>query len=265
MKEWTKRVLTAVVGAPLVLFACWWGGYPFLAFILAVGIIGVMEFYDLVAYKGVRASRGAGVIATVILLFYTFIDNEQKVVIPTFLVLFLLVGQVLKKGKRSPLVSVGATLWGFFYVGWLLSYAILLRNLEDGRFWVTVLVLLTWSTDTMAYLVGKSMGKRKLAPAVSPGKTVEGFWGGVLGAILFMSVLSWLYALPPLWSLTLGGIAGVWGQLGDLGESLFKREVALKDTSSLIPGHGGVLDRFDSFLFNAPMLYYYLFWTGVID
>lgn len=265
MKEWGKRILSAIVGAPLIIFACWWGGYPFLALTLVLGVLGLMEFYDIVSYKGVRASRGAGVVATVILLACAFFDNEQKVIIPTFLFLFLLVGQILKRDKSSPLISIGATLLGFFYVAWLLSYVILLRNLESGRFWTIVLFLVTWSTDTMAYVIGKTVGKRKLAPNISPNKTVEGFWGGTLGAILFSSIMGWLYAFPPLWSMLFGFAMGVWGQFGDLGESLFKREVALKDVSGLIPGHGGVLDRFDSLLFNAPLMYYFLFWTGVID
>ncbi|MCS7233186.1 MAG: phosphatidate cytidylyltransferase [Synergistetes bacterium] len=265
MRELGKRVLSALIGAPVILFTCWWGGYPFLGFVMSVGILGLMEFYDIVAYKGVKASRGAGIIATIILLTCAFFDNEQKVIVPTFLFLFLIVAQVLKREKGSPLISVGATLLGFFYVAWLISYVILLRNLEEGRFWTIVLLLVTWSTDTMAYIVGKTMGRRKLAPSISPNKTVEGFWGGVLGAVLFSSIMGWLFTLPPLWTLLFGFVMGVWGQLGDLGESLFKREVALKDISGLIPGHGGVLDRFDSFLFNAPMIYYFLFWTGVID
>jgi len=265
LRDLVKRVLSALIGAPLIIFACWWGGYPFLALVLVVGVLGVMEFYDIVAYKGVRASRGAGIVATIVLLVCVFFDNEQKVIVPTFLFLFLIVGQIIKKDRSSPLISVGATLLGFFYVAWLISYVILLRNLEDGRFWTIVLFLVTWSTDTMAYLVGKSVGRKKLAPYISPNKTIEGFWGGVLGSVLFSSVMGWIYAIPPLWSLLFGLVMGVWGQLGDLGESLFKREVALKDVSGLIPGHGGILDRFDSFLFNAPLMYYFLFWTGVID
>lgn len=265
MKELGKRILSALIGAPIILFACWWGGYPFLGFVICVGVMGLMEFYDMVAYKGVKASRGAGIVATIILLVCAFFDNEQKVIVPTFLFLFLIVAQVLKREKGSPLISVGATLLGFFYVAWLISYVILLRNLADGRFWTVVLLLITWSTDTMAYIVGKTMGKRKLAPAISPNKTIEGFWGGVLGAVVFSSIMGWLFAFPPLWTTLFGVVMGIWGQLGDLGESLFKREVALKDISGLIPGHGGVLDRFDSFLFNAPMIYYFLFWTGVID
>lgn len=265
MKELSKRILSAIIGAPIILFVCWWGGYPFLGFVITVGVLGLMEFYDIVAYKGVKASRGAGIVSTIILLVCAFFDNEQKVIIPTFLFLFLIVAQVLKREKGSPLISVGATLLGFFYVAWLISYVILLRNLDEGRFWTIVLILITWSTDTMAYVIGKTMGKRKLAPTISPNKTVEGFWGGVLGAVVFSSIMGWLYAFPPLWTILFGLVMGVWGQLGDLGESLFKREVALKDVSGLIPGHGGVLDRFDSFLFNAPMIYYFLFWTGVID
>ncbi|MBC7332245.1 MAG: phosphatidate cytidylyltransferase [Synergistetes bacterium] len=265
MREMGKRILSAAVGAPLILFACWWGSYPFLAFVLVVGVLGVVEFYNIVAYKGVKASRGAGIVATILLIVCAFFDNEQRTIIPTFLVLFLIIIQVLKRERGSPLISIGATLLGFFYVSWLISYLILLRNLEDGRFWTIVLLLITWSTDTMAYVVGKTLGRRKLAPTISPNKTVEGFWGGVLGAILFSSVMGWLFALPPLWAFVFGGVIGIWGQIGDLGESLFKREVALKDISGLIPGHGGVLDRFDSLLFNAPMIYYFLFWTGVIE
>jgi len=162
---------------------------------------------------------------------------------------------------------MAVTVFGIMYVGWLGSHLILLRQLPEtlavepgtGARLVFMVALLTWATDTAAYLFGVAFGRHKLIPRISPNKTVEGAIGGLIGA----AVVGWLLTkgivpfVTPLAGIILGIVVGVMAQLGDLVESLIKRDAGIKDTAELIPGHGGVLDRFDSMLFTAPVVYYY--------
>lgn len=151
------------------------------------------------------------------------------------------------------------TLLAVVYVNWLLGYAILLHALPIGAALVLFLVGVTWIGETAAYLVGSTAGRRRLAPVISPGKTVEGAVAQVVASVAAAGVLgAWLLpGCTMAWALAAGVLLGVVGQVGDLAESAIKRSVSLKDTGALIPGHGGILDRIDSLLFNAPALYFY--------
>jgi phosphatidate cytidylyltransferase len=156
------------------------------------------------------------------------------------------------------------TLLGITYVGWLLGFAILLHALPQGPGLILFLMGVTWAGETAAYVVGSLIGRRRLAPTLSPGKTVEGATAQVAVSIVAAVLLTrWL--LPgcgSTFSLAVGGLIGVVGQIGDLAESAIKRSVGTKDTSQIIPGHGGVLDRIDSLLFNIPMFYGYIAVVG---
>jgi phosphatidate cytidylyltransferase len=159
-----------------------------------------------------------------------------------------------------PLVeSTANTLFGAIYIGWLLGYAIWLQGRADGPQLVLFLVGVTWAGESAAYLVGSSVGRRRLAPILSPGKTVEGAIAQVITSIAAALALGfWLLpACGLLGAAGAGVILGVIGQVGDLAESAIKRSIGTKDTGDLIPGHGGMLDRIDSLLFNAPALYLY--------
>jgi phosphatidate cytidylyltransferase len=156
------------------------------------------------------------------------------------------------------------TLLGVTYVGWLLGFAILLHGLPEGPWLVLFLMGVTWAGETAAYAVGSLMGRRRLAPTLSPGKTLEGSVAQIVASVLAALLLErWL---PPgcgrAVALAAGGLIGVVGQVGDLAESAIKRSVGTKDTSQIIPGHGGVLDRIDSLLFNIPVFYGYIAMMG---
>jgi len=152
---------------------------------------------------------------------------------------------------------------GVLYIGWLLSYLVSLRGLEDGRNWIFLALFTTFASDTAAFFIGRALGRHPLAPNISPGKTWEGAVGGVLGAVL----VSLFFVLPTPLSLNpylnwgqailLGLLVSVFGQIGDLTESLLKRNVGVKDSGTLIPGHGGVLDRVDSIVFAGVVVYYF--------
>jgi len=163
-----------------------------------------------------------------------------------------------------PLVeSTANTLFGAIYIGWLLGYAIWLQGRADGPQLVLFLVGVTWAGESAAYLVGSSVGRRRLAPVLSPGKTVEGAIAQVIVSIAAALALGfWLLpACGLLGAAGAGVVLGVIGQVGDLAESAIKRSIGTKDTGDLIPGHGGMLDRIDSLLFNAPALYLYSLYT----
>jgi len=166
-----------------------------------------------------------------------------------------LIYSVLRKNQFH-IEHIALTLVGALYIGYGFTYMAAARNLPEG-FMLTVLVILAiWSTDSGAYFVGKAIGKRKLWPEISPNKTIEGSIGGLLAAVIVvLGVNALLGSLTLVQALTIAFVAGIVGQLGDLVESAFKRHFHVKDSGQLIPGHGGVLDRFDSFLLVFPVLH----------
>jgi phosphatidate cytidylyltransferase len=164
------------------------------------------------------------------------------------------------------------TIAGALYIGWMLSYWLNLRGLEDGRNWVYLAMLTTFANDTSAYFIGRARGTHKLAPAISPAKTQEGAIGGLVGAIAGAVVIATVLKLISAKSgapfafrywqiIVLGFLVGLFAQVGDLVESLLKRQMGAKESGSLLPGHGGVLDRFDSLIFVGAMVYYYVVWV----
>jgi phosphatidate cytidylyltransferase len=175
--------------------------------------------------------------------------------------------ELFRRDGELAVFHISTTILGVFYVAWLGSHIILLRQLGEGvegtdlgGFFVLLAFVLTWGADTGAYFVGNAIGKKKLLPRVSPGKSVEGAVGGVVVAIV-IALIARVTIVPLLTvvdALVLGLTAPAMAVLGDLVESLMKRDVRIKDTSHALPGHGGMLDRFDSVLFVAPLVYYYL-------
>jgi len=280
------RVLTAVVGLPLVIFLILYpGGLPFAVAIGIVSVVGALEFYGGVRRNGVRPVEWAGLLA--VALFVVAARTYQRSTIgsifPAVLTLLLVLSFVVEliRKDRSPLANVGATVFGAVYVGWLMSHLVTLRGIEGQSItvwshseapgaWLVMLTFFgTWACDTGAYFIGRAYGRTKLAPRLSPNKTIEGAVGGLVCSVLLTVIVGTVVKLPPQHSLALGAMFGVLTQLGDLSESAIKRDVGIKDFGAIVPGHGGILDRFDSILFTGPMAYYYavLFlrsWTGAV-
>jgi phosphatidate cytidylyltransferase len=184
--------------------------------------------------------------------------------ISPFLVIILLVLAVLfmavSQDLSSTISKMGIALFGILFVGFLLAYVSLIRNMPNGRVWVLFLIITVWAGDIFALLSGSFLGRHKLYPKISPNKTFEGLAGGIVGSIIVALAFSWFF-IP---GLKMGFCAlfaiglGISGQLGDFTESMLKRSAQVKDSGTLIPGHGGMLDRLDSFLFSAPFLHYTL-------
>ncbi len=278
------RVLTAAVGIPLFLLLDFAGQGEALAVATAVvAALGIAEYAR--TATGGRLEWPIPLAMAAALLFCAdawWQERLPALAVSAGLTLLLLAGLAGELFRRplQPARHLGAAVVAAVYVGWLLCFVIRLRRLtamaevppfiEAQPFapWAVLTVfVVTWATDTGAYLVGRRCGTRRLAPTISPGKTQEGFLGGLAGAVLVALAMGlWtglghlreLQGTIALHSLLLGLLLGTMGQVGDLCASALKREAGVKDFGGLLPGHGGILDRFDSLLFNAPLGYYYL-------
>jgi len=258
-----KKVWTALlIIPPFILMVAWGPSILFTLMVLITIFLGLLEFNNLALPQSGRIARVIGLVLGLILSILFAYGNLES--FPPFLVLTLLVLSVLfmvTSKNLSPVISnLGMTFFGIFYVGFLLSHIILMRNETDGRVWVLFLIITVWAGDIIALFSGTLFGKHKLYPKISPNKTYEGLLGAIAGSVI-IGLLFAFFFLPYFNKgicilVTIG--MGILGQLGDFTESMFKRSAQVKDSGSLFPGHGGVLDRIDSFLFSTPFLYYLL-------
>ena len=248
---------------PLLILVIGFGSEAvFFGLILVATAIAINEFLNLILSSNKWKERLTGVLLGS-LLAYSIFSGEGFLVlgISTLIIIFLLIFFLVSvRDLTSVVPSLGKILVGIFYVGLLLPHFSLIRGMPFGKQWVFFVLVATFMGDTGAYYAGSRLGKHKLYPKISPGKTIEGSIGGLLGSIVgalifrkyFLSQLEVYHCVI----LALG--LGVMGQLGDLCESMLKRSVGVKDSGSLLPGHGGMLDRIDSIIFSAPFLYYYV-------
>ena len=255
-----KRVLTSVIGIPLVILIMILGN-PLLQIMgCIIALIGVYEFYDVMKKQYHPISwMGYGVTIIFFLSYKEVIDNFAIFI--SVIVMFLLILMVFTYPKYT-IVDLSLTLFAPLYVGLLISFIMLLREAEYGSFFVWLIFISAWGSDTCAYFTGSLIGKHKLAPVLSPKKTIEGAIGGAIGAGLLAILYTYTYtcfAVAPMRSniWLIGGIvvvSAILSQIGDLAASAIKRTLGVKDFGYIFPGHGGVLDRFDSILFVAPFI-----------
>jgi phosphatidate cytidylyltransferase len=255
-----RRLLSTLVLLPLFVWMVAEGPvWLFGAVMVLVGALGQWEFTRMFERAGVRTFRVLGLVGGSLVTASFALPVSERVAFTAVLLALLAVGLLRPEAGRPAWEPVAVTLFGVGYVNWLLGYTFWLRDLEEGREWILLLVSVTWLGETAAYLVGSTLGRHKLAPAISPRKTVEG-----AVAQLVISVLAALGARATFFpglslesAAVVGLLLGVVGQAGDLLESAIKRSVGTKDTGRLIPGHGGMLDRVDSLLVTTPVLFYY--------
>jgi phosphatidate cytidylyltransferase len=264
-----KRIITALWGIPLVIVAVWFSRpeYPFPLFTVLAAIAGVLAIWEFFRITGVSKVLPLTIFGLVaVILFVIYPHCTFRFVLPfliTITVALSLVMLVFLKQKEGIFASWAWTMGGILYIGWLLSLLVTLR-LNAGRDWVFLALFTTFGSDTAAYFVGRAIGTHKLAPNISPGKTWEGAAAGLCGAVVISVLFTLDTTLQPLlhyWqAIVLGVLISVFGQLGDLAESLLKRNFNIKDSGSIMPGHGGILDRLDSILFAGAVVYiYYIF------
>jgi len=262
------RVLIAIVGIPLILFITLKGKLFFLGFIMLISLLATFEYYGLAMHKGFSPIALIGYL-TVALIDVIFYLGKVQYLMPLIISTVLISGLVELFRKPgfpgwSAISNFATTLFPIFYIGLSLGTLIILReskwlNYFEGGILIISIFAIIWICDTAAYFIGKSFGRRKLYERISPNKTVEGFIGGLVFAIISSFVAKYLVLdyLSEFDAMVIGFIVGVLGQLGDLVESSLKRDAGVKDSSSIIPGHGGVFDRFDSLIYVAPFVYLY--------
>jgi len=289
--ELTRRVLFGVIAAPIAIAILLFGGAALAALVAVAAAIGAWEFFRIARASGLEPLDNfgialAGLIPLGVHAHFLGLYNPERfgpLSLAALLLIALLTIVIWARGvEGKPLAAAATTVLGVGYTGGLMSYGLAIwhheyafapANIHLGSYGLTVPsgglllllpVFITWASDIGAYAVGRAMGRHKLIPSVSPGKTVEGAIGGLLASML----VAWVYvhyvlrtaahldfSFPPAGVLFFGAAVSVAAQLGDLAESLLKRGAGMKDSSHLIPGHGGVLDRFDSLLFVLPISY----------
>lgn len=247
-----------MAGIPILLLAVWYGGWAHFALTVLIMVFALYELNKIFGGMNLKTSFPAMLAGVLILSATAFIgglDAFGAAVMPV--VALLLLSGVFRYPALAP-GDVAAGLAGTLYIA-LFIFFYLIRTLDGGLAWVLIMLSGTWAGDTVAYFVGKKLGRIKLAPLLSPGKTVEGALGGIVGSTLGAVLVYTLYPIVLIYKvIALGLLVGIFGILGDLFESSLKRTAGVKDTGLIIPGHGGVLDRFDSMLFTAPAVYYFV-------
>jgi phosphatidate cytidylyltransferase len=288
LSELTRRLISSAFLIPTVLYVVSVGGIPYLLTVMAFVALGQSEFYRLIEDKGANPLAGLGLGFGAAIVVVAYVGNEyHATILLTASLLGLMIAQLRKAEIKESLESISGTFFGVFYVGWLLSHAIVLRNFYDaararysgeellmlglspdsGIFFMVFVLAVVVLCDAGAYFAGRAYGRRKLAPRISPGKTAEGALGGLITGCVAGATMKLVFDLawPELsaffpWRLVLPfAIAlGVAGIIGDLVESMLKRDAKVKDAGALLPGMGGVLDRIDAPLLAIPIMYYML-------
>jgi phosphatidate cytidylyltransferase len=265
-----KRVLTALVLVPILIAVI---GYApplcFLALVAGATVLALEEFFSLTTLAGIEVFRIAGHGSSLLLLasFYNTAASPWIALLVLAASCFVFFALGLRRGSRLAtfLPGVAATMLGLLYVSLTLGLLVVVQRwptfLGTGKQWIFFLLLVVWFGDTGAYYVGRAFGRHALAPLISPKKTIEGALGGLLGNIFaaFLGKHIFLPDAPITQLLPLSILLGVMSQIGDLSESALKRGAGVKDSSNLLPGHGGMLDRIDGVLFAGPVMFGYLF------
>lgn len=263
----TSRILVALIGIPFIVALCLIGKIPFLIFVLFIGLVSFNEYSSMLRSKNSFPNKLVGFFAVAVLII-----NEYKLIIDYhllfILIIILLLLLELFRNKSSAINNIGSALLGIFYIGIFSASIINLRQFyadssftyTQGGYLILSILISIWLCDSAAYFIGSAYGLHKLMPRVSPKKSWEGAIAGFIFSVIGMVVSKsfMLEFLTMTDAIIIGIIVGVFGQIGDLIESLIKRDANVKDSSSIIPGHGGILDRFDSLIFSSPIVYLYL-------
>lgn len=262
-RELRLRTLSSIAIVIIILWGINAGGIAWAFIAGAAALSSLSEYYRLAGkLKGTRISPGVGYIFSLAFIIAAVRENPQPIILAMILALcvfFVFVVEIFRRQTTRDvsyaIVNSGAVISGVVYIVVPWSCMIVLRDYAFGRQVLITLFMCTWGCDVGAFIGGKMFGTVKLCEYVSPGKTVQGFIAGVIGSLLVNAVAIYFYSLPTYPLILIGFICGIFGQIGDLAESLIKREAGEKDSGHVIPGHGGMLDRFDSILFNGLITY----------
>ncbi len=275
------RIISGIVGI-IILFVIVFSGSFFLSLsVFLLSLIGIFEFYNAVSNVGYKPVRILGYIAClpaiviglktenrVVTDYLDIIKSANYISLVLFLIIVFLFLVIIFFHEKYNIINIALTVFGMLYVPFLFAFVVLTRKLDNGFYYIWLIFIGAFATDIFAYFTGKFLGKRKILPIISPKKTIEGSIGGILGSMVLtfafgLFINSQLeknmsHAIPYYHLIVLGGINGIVSQVGDWGASAIKRFSRIKDYGNIMPGHGGVLDRFDSILFVAPTVYFYI-------
>jgi phosphatidate cytidylyltransferase len=258
--ELLKRTAVAIVFIPVLLMIFYCGETPLLIFLTLLSVLGMLEIRDMMLLKGIKLSRLLIPMNAIFLLVASLLHGPELYFAFLLLFLFILSRDLFFNRLEGSIIRSSVSIFAVLYTG-LLPAAIFRVSLMDRGPKLLILILVAcWITDTFAYFIGMSLGKHRNIFQASPKKSLEGFIGGFLLCIVILLTFRYLERqfFNTLQILAAGVAAGIFGQLGDLFESMLKRDVGIKDSSNLIPGHGGILDRFDSVLLAIPVFYFLL-------
>ena len=267
-----SRIMVAIVGIPLLIYILYHGGFPLLLFVNVIVGMGAYEFYNMAEMGGKKPHKVAGIIGALLIPNVLFFNELGTLSIDVtgllaFFVIFLIGYRVLENKVENASVDTRETVLGALYISVLFSHAILISFLPNGGKWLLTAQIMVWVCDSFAYFTGMAIGRKifnRGFSSISPKKSIEGSIGGTVFTIISLYLLEKYFNLLNNGELGMTNIViigifiSIIAQIGDLGESMFKREFKVKDSGSILKGHGGILDRFDSMLFVAPTVYYLL-------
>ena len=268
------RLITGLIIGFTAFFAIIYGGIPLTLLVLIIITLASKEYTQILKHKGFLPSFKIITISGFIFTFIAYFGRMDLSLLVLTLSVFISFMCVLFRGKQPYIANVATTILGFVYCGWFPAHLLMLRDIGivepvfngiiknnismEGAMYTVILLLAVILTDSFCYFAGVQYGKHKLAEVISPNKTVEGAIGGTLTCVCFCLIFGQVIQLPWYHSLILGILIALFAQLGDLCESMIKRDAGVKDSSDILPGHGGFLDRTDSYVFTIPVVYYYL-------
>lgn len=264
-----KRIITGLLIGIAVVIIMWLGDPWVTAAVCVVSALAAYEFYRIVKKENIQPLTRLGVLFSMLFAVNAFVQAHSinfagvsswftLTLLVTSITVIPLLWLLFKQNREHAFINWGWTVAGTLYTGWLLSFYIHIRAMENGLGWLFMVLACTAFCDVFAYVVGSNLGRHALASSISAGKTIEGSIGGLVASVVFAVVSCLLFNLPvSYWQMILAGIIiAVFAQLGDLVESMLKRNMRMKDAGNVLPGHGGILDRIDSHLLVAPAAYY---------
>ncbi|HRP01869.1 MAG TPA: phosphatidate cytidylyltransferase [Candidatus Kapabacteria bacterium] len=273
MKDLGKRVAVALIGIPLLLYVIYSGSIPFFIAIIIISTISLWEFYEIARNKGTQPLTILGLLVNIISLTLLYLHSINFNITQYYLITFLLfiicafLFQLFRKENNS-ISNISITIGGLIYINLMFASLYMLREFHlffgkviefNPMLLVYSFIISIWVCDSAAYFVGSKFGKNKLMPSISPKKSWEGAVAGFIGSVLSMLIFNLITNnFSIIHSLVIGVLVGTAGQIGDLSESQIKRDANVKDSSNILPGHGGFLDRFDSIMFVSPIILLYL-------
>ncbi|MEG6585919.1 phosphatidate cytidylyltransferase [Dendrosporobacter sp. 1207_IL3150] len=266
-----KRILTAIIGIMATGYIISYGEWLFASSIIILALLSWHELCKMFSHAKTPLWYSMGAVSILMLLGCAWLGNSHELNMVIAILTMLVLVKIVLSTPKFNIINAALTLFSVLYIGLSFSHLLLLRfisgepyhsaffgELSAGTMFIWIAFIGTWASDTFAFFVGSKFGKKKLCPLISPGKTIEGAIGGIAGSIIVIVIMGIIFKLSILHSVIIGLLVGISAPLGDLAESAIKRYTGVKDSGSLLPGHGGVLDRFDSIMFAVPTVYYYV-------